>query len=98
MFIYDSYEPGSARTDNIDTSKDAAKFNTKGLQQEVYAVIKSFGEFGCISDDVVAQFKQYKEHTITPRYAQLIKKGLIVDTGLRRIGTCGHKQRVMKAI
>ena len=36
--------------------------------------------------------------TITPRYAKLIEKGFIEDTGERRKGLSGRGQRVMRSI
>jgi hypothetical protein len=34
--------------------------------------------------------------TISPRYAKLIKKGFIEDTGEQRKGAAGRMQRVMR--
>ena len=85
------------RNSDPDTSHAAArKVDATGLEQRVYEVIKSFPK-GCISDDVVRLIPEHGVQTISPRYAKLLQKGFIVDTGERRTGAAGRGQRVMKA-
>jgi len=60
------------------------------LSNAIYVFIKSCGNAGCISDDILYG-------SITPRYAELIKSGYIRPTGLTRNGRTGHPQRVLIA-
>lgn len=86
------------RTDP-DTSIDAAcLLEAGGLEEKVYHVIKAFGAAGCIGDDVVKAMPDYGVQTISPRYAKLIEKGFIEDTGERRKALSGRGQRVMRSI
>jgi hypothetical protein len=90
--------PGLARNTDPDTSHDAAEsIDTTALEQIVYEVIKQFPN-GCIGDDVVKMLPQFGIQTISPRYAPLIRKGWIVDTGEKRQARSGRSQRVMKVI
>ena len=89
---------GLYRNTDPETSKEAAQsVNATSLEQIVLDVIKRYPH-GCISQDVEFQLAQYRSSSITPRYNQLIKKGLIVDTGEKRPGFSGRNQRVMRAI
>ena len=89
---------GLARNTDPETSKEAAQsVNATSLEQIVLDVIKRYPN-GCISQDVELQLSEYRLSSITPRYNQLIKKGLIVDTGEKRPGFSGRNQRVMRAI
>jgi hypothetical protein len=36
--------------------------------------------------------------SVTPRFAPLIRKGKVIDTGERRKGNSGRSQRVLKAV
>ena len=86
------------RRDDPDTSHAAAEaVDTTKLEHLVYNTIASFGEKGCISDEVRGRFPQYPYSSITARYKALLDKGLIVDTGLRRAGNSGRGQRVLQA-
>ena len=99
-FIDDPTPPHKLhRKDGPDTSKEAAYslHNVAGMEQEVLEVIKQYGESGCISEQVVEHFGPERYATITARYKALLEKGLIVDTGERRTGQSGRKQRVMVA-
>lgn len=87
-----------ARKKDPDTSKKAAeKVDSATLERMVYEVIARHPN-GCISDDVIRALPGYGVQTLSPRYAPLLKKGFIVDTGERRVAKSGVKQRVMKAI
>ena len=87
------------RTNDPDTSHDAAvKVDTSRLEQMVYETIKTFGERGCISDEVRAKFIGFPYSSVTARYRALLDRGYIEDTGMRRKGTSGKNQRVMRAL
>jgi len=86
------------RTTDPDTSMDAAeKIDSTTLEQQVYEVIAMYPN-GCISDEILEHFPSRGVQTISPRYAPLIRKGFIEDTGERRKSITGHSQRVLKAI
>lgn len=93
-----------ARATDPDTSKEAAKtINTTGLKQIVYRAIHSFCSAGCISDDVVSKVRREHNGTlayssITGRFTELLADGSIYDTGERREGNSGRKQRVLASI
>lgn len=89
--------PGSARNTDPDTSHEAAgSIDTTELERIVYETIKQFPN-GCISDDVLRLLPTYTHQTVSPRYAPLIRKGWVIDTGERRKARSGRSQRVMIA-
>jgi hypothetical protein len=86
------------RKEDPDTSKDAAeKVDSTKLEQMVYEAVAKYPN-GCIADDVMTHFPSHGIQTISPRYAPLIRKGFIEDTGERRKSSTGRSQRVMKVI
>jgi len=86
------------RNTDPDTSHEAAeKLNLTQLEDTVLSAIQQFPN-GCISDDVLKTLPAWGVETVSPRYAALLRKGHIVDTGERRKGKSGRSQRVMKAI
>jgi len=90
--------PGLARNTDPETSHEAAEsFDATELERIVYEVIKQFPN-GCIGDDIVKMLPQFGIQTISPRYAPLIRKGWVVDTGERRKARSGRTQRVMKVM
>lgn len=87
---------GKFRKTDPETSKEAAKTVTTNAETIVLEAIKAFPE-GCIADDIV-ELTQMRWDTVTPRFAPLLRKKLIEDTGERRKGASGRSQRVLKAI
>ncbi len=86
------------RVSDPDTSIEAAeKIDSTKLEQMVYEVIAKYPK-GCIADNIQKHFPNHGVQTISPRYAPLIRKGLIEDTGERRKGSSGRSQRVLKVI
>ena len=84
------------RTNDPDTSHAAAdSVDTSQLESMVYEVISKYPD-GCIADDVERELAHLRSHSITPRFAPLMRKGFIVDTGERRIASSGRSQRVVK--
>jgi hypothetical protein len=80
------------------TSMDAAEsIDSTKLEQMVYEVIAMYPN-GCTSDEVLKHFPHHGVQTISPRFAPLIRKGFIEDTGEKRKASSGRSQRVMKAI
>ena len=87
-----------ARCSDPDTSKAAAaSLDPTKLESEVLDVIKSFGDAGCISDQVELKLSHIKCSSLTPRYAGLVKKGLIQDSGQRRVARSKRQQIVWVA-
>ena len=83
------------RRDAPDTSIEAAySFNVSAVQQIVYDAINSFGDEGCISDQVLDYLSQMGYATVTARYSELYDRGLIFYDG-KRPGRSGRNQRVM---
>lgn len=79
------------------TSEDAAEsIDTTKLERLVYEAIKSFGNRGCISDEVRAKFPTMSYSSVTARYKALGDKGFIIFDGKRK-GKSGRQQRIMKA-
>ena len=87
---------GRFRKTDPDTSKKAAKTVTSNMETVVLEAIKAFPD-GCIADDVVSHTGM-RWDTVTPRFAPLLRKKLIEDTGERRKGASGRSQRVLRAI
>lgn len=86
------------RRDAPETSVDAAqKLNSADLEHMVYHDIRKFGENGCIQDDILALHPGKPYSSITARFASLIRKRLIVETGEKRNGNSGRAQRVLRA-
>jgi hypothetical protein len=87
-----------ARATDPQTSKDAANVDTEDLSMMVYRVIESHGAYGCISDQVLAHksLRGISYGAITPRYAELLRKGFITTSTSRRAKS-NRQQRVMRA-
>lgn len=95
--MFGTKEKKLARESDPDTSKEAAQsVSTADLERIVYNVILA-AENGCTADDVEKALPYLRSHSITPRFAPLIRKGLIYDTGERRRASSGRNQRVVKA-
>ena len=86
------------RTTDPDTSHEAAwTVDTTQLEALVYEVICKHPN-GVIADDVEQELSYLRSHSITPRFAPLIRKGFIFDTGERRVASSGRSQRVVKKV
>jgi hypothetical protein len=86
------------RRESIDTSIEAAHaVDTTKLEELVLRAVYSAGIIGAIQDDALRAFPAYPYSSITARFASLLEKKLIEDTGTRRAGRSGRKQRVVIA-
>ena len=84
------------RKNDPQTSFQAAeKVDTTKLEKKVYEAIKSFGDNGCISDQVLEMFPTMPYSSVTARYKALLEKGYIEINGTR-VGKSGRQQRIMK--
>jgi hypothetical protein len=85
-----------ARNTDPTTSDTAAKYlDTNKVEQEVCWAVGHFPD-GCIYDDVVRLLPHRRVHSIQPRFAPLLRKGILVATGEFRVGIAGRRQRVVK--
>lgn len=84
-------------TDPITSYEAAVLVDATNLEQLVYEAIAKHPN-GCIADDIEADLSHLKANSITPRFAQLIRKGFVEDTGEKRKGNSGRYQRVLKVI
>lgn len=88
-----------ARRNDPNTSKESAKtVDTTNLERIVYEAIWSFGEIGCISDEILDLLPNHRYSSITARYASLLRKGLIEDTGKTKKGNSNRQQRIVRAV
>ena len=91
-----------ARVGDPATSHAAAnETNTAKWERIVYDAIASFGERGCIQDDVIQRvYTNYglvPYSTITARFKALEEKKMISYTGEKRKGISGRQSRVRRA-
>ena len=78
------------------TSHESAnKVEATQMEKIVWEVIDSFGETGCISDQVQYALPQHRYSTITARYKALKDKGLVIVDGSAVKGESGRKQQKM---
>lgn len=87
---------GRYRWTDPDTSKESAKQVKASLEDVVFEGIRHFPN-GAIADEIV-DFLGMRWDSVTPRFAPLIRKGKVIDTGERRKGNSGRSQRVLKAV
>lgn len=87
------------RKKDPDTSKAAAEsVDTSALEEMVLNAIARHEAQGAIADQILEEFPSYPYSSITARFSALIRKGFVLDTGERRAGKSGRKQRVMIAL
>jgi hypothetical protein len=80
-----------------DTSRDSAhSVDTQNMERIVLDAISRFPN-GCTADEVVESLGM-RWNSVTPRFSALMRKGYIVDTGERKVGQSGRKQRIIKAV
>jgi hypothetical protein len=89
---------GLARSDDPETSQDAAQCKFTGITKAIYDIHMAFGHDGCIMDEVLANLPNTRISTITPRFVQMIQKGILELTGKKRKGLSGRQQLVRRAL
>ena len=104
MTKYHSSE-AMARTHDPKTSWEAAEsVDTSRLEKIVLSSIKAHGKIGATHDEVWSHLikshrhSTFREGSITPRYATLERKGLIIRNGDTRKGSAGRSQLVMYSL
>jgi hypothetical protein len=93
-------DTGLARNTDPETSHLAAQLvDVPGLMREIYEVMLPFGEKGCIGDDVIELLPERTAQTLSPRYTQMVAKGMIEVTGEKRKGKiCNRLQMVRRVL
>ena len=81
--------------DPFTSHESANKINTTNMEKIVLGVIDSFGETGCISDQVQYALPEYRYSTITARYKALKDKELVIADGRAVKGESGRNQLLM---
>ena len=81
-----------------DTSIEAAEsIDITRLEQMILADIELSGVWGMTQDDLLTMHPRLSYSSVTSRPAALKRKGLIFDSGERRLGKSGRRQAVLKA-
>jgi predicted ArsR family transcriptional regulator len=92
----DMLEWAKARRTDPDTSKQAAgKVNTTALEAAVFGALKAHGPQ---TINEVADVLRLSLVTVSPRFAPLRDKGLIKDSGVRRLGEAGRSRIVWEIV
>ena len=81
--------------DPFTSHESANKVKANQMEKIVWEVIDSFGETGCISDQVQYALPQYGYSTITARYKALKDKGLVIVDKRVAKGESGRNQQKM---
>ena len=84
-------------SDPITSIEAAEQVDSVKLETMVYEVIAKHPN-GLTSDEIMGHFPNHGIQSISPRYAPLIRKGFIEDTGEKRLAKSGKYQRVLKVI
>ena len=86
------------RRNASDTSIEAAlSIEVNRLERMVLNAIRESGSNGMTQQELLAKFNKYSYSSITARPSALKRKGLIVDSGNRRLSGSGRKQMVLIA-
>lgn len=85
------------RSDPPTAIAGALAIDTTKSEREVYEAILTFGNRGCISTDIEKLIPHRPSHSITPRFAPLKRKGLIVEVG-KRMGLYGVEVMAYRAV
>jgi hypothetical protein len=86
------------RRDAIDTSINAARsIDVSNLERTVLLAIQATGFQGITQAELLELLPEYSYSSITARPSALKRKGLVVDSGLRRASRNGRPQAVLIA-
>jgi hypothetical protein len=84
-------------SDPITSIEAAEQVDSMKLESMVYEVLAKHPS-GLISDEIMTHFPNHGIQTISPRYAPLIRKGFIEDSGEKRLAKSGKYQRVLRVV
>jgi len=95
----DLFIHGLSRNIDPDTSHAAGKStDATKLMQLIYDEMCKYGWSGCISDDLRYSKIRKFHQSITPRFRQMIDRGMIELTGEKRKGLSGRQQQVRRVL
>ncbi len=87
-----------AHNNDPDTSHAAAaSVDATRLENMVFAEYLACGLRGATQDELLEAFPEFSYSSITARPSALKRKGLVIDTGVKRKGRSGRMQRVLVA-
>ena len=88
---------GMARNTDPDTSHEAAtSFEASKLISRIYSAMEKYGNWGCTGDDIENDLSDIQSSSITPRFKQMIERGMIEYSGEKRKGNSGRMQLVRR--
>jgi predicted ArsR family transcriptional regulator len=86
--------PGARRNRNSKAAADAMQPRAKTLRDRVLALLKD----GAFTTDEAAHILDKTVLAVRPRFSELLKMGLIMDTGRTRKNSSGISATVWRAI
>lgn len=89
------YSPGYKDSDTSRETAESIKEDAETLRMAVYSALKTQEP---MTADEMAEYLNRDKLSIRPRFTELLKQGLIFDTGIRRKNTSGKKAKVYQAI
>lgn len=91
---------GLARNEDPETSHEAAALvDASKLIREVWEAMATFGDAGCIGDDIEKMLPQHTGQTLSPRYIQMVERGMIeVLEERRKSPSSGRMQMVRRVL
>jgi len=90
---------GEARDSDPWTSHTAAKsVDAWALMQKIYSVMEFYGPVGCTSEEVERVLPNILRHSITPRFIQMMRLGMIELTGESQLASTKHYQLLRRAL
>ena len=90
---------GLARRDDPETSHEAAEsVDATKLIDRIYQAMLRYGDHGCIAEDIERDLADVISHSITPRFRQMLDRGMIEYTGEKRMATSKRMQLVRRCL
>jgi hypothetical protein len=72
--------------------------DAKGLIEKIYRIMTCYGREGCITDEVESHLPHIVPGSVTPRFRQMLDRGMIELTGETRPGNTGRQQQVRRVL
>lgn len=91
---------GLARNEDPETSHEAAALvDASKLIREIWEAMATFGDAGCIGDDIEKLLPHHTGQTLSPRYIQMVERGMIeVLEEKRKSPSSGRNQMVRRVL
>ena len=91
--------PGLARHTDPETSHEAAEeMDASNLIESIYRVMAEYGDEGCISDDVDDDLPGVLHQSLTPRFRQMLDRGMIEYTGEKRRSLKSNRLQLVRRV